>query len=222
MRFSTLFAVAATLAASAPQALAVIFVTNPVATTTCIAGQPCTVAWQDDGKTPNLASIGPTQIFLSVGSAQQQTNLMEIGAPGVDVSKVNTVTFTPAATLGSNGNFYFIRFQSVSLPDPANPAFKFLGFSAKFTLSGMTGTFNATVQSQISALPASTVAPTSSTPPKPATAPTTPTVSHPASSSGSAASSPTVAGARATNGATKIGTAGAVAGFFAAVLSLAL
>jgi hypothetical protein len=47
-------------------------VTNPVASTSLPAGQQATVAWQDDGTSPTLASFGPASIGLYAGNAQQQ------------------------------------------------------------------------------------------------------------------------------------------------------
>ncbi|KAH9925128.1 uncharacterized protein B0H18DRAFT_1009971, partial [Fomitopsis serialis] len=39
-----------------------IYVNNPVSTSTCYGGQPCTVTWLDNGQTPILSDIGaPTQ-----------------------------------------------------------------------------------------------------------------------------------------------------------------
>lgn len=35
-----------------------IQLTSPVASTTCQAGQPCTVSWNDDGNAPTLSQIG--------------------------------------------------------------------------------------------------------------------------------------------------------------------
>ncbi|KAH9034734.1 hypothetical protein EDB84DRAFT_1239183, partial [Lactarius hengduanensis] len=137
------------LAAIAPSALATVFVTAPTASTSWPAGQQATITWQDDGNTPNVKSFGPSLIGLYAGNQQQQTLLQTI-ASDVDVSAVSTVTWTPDATVGPNFNNYFIRFTSNDLPDPTQSQFKAEAFSAKFTLTGMTGTFNASVQAQIS------------------------------------------------------------------------
>ncbi|KAF8902602.1 hypothetical protein CPB84DRAFT_1814898 [Gymnopilus junonius] len=114
-------------------AFANVFITAPVASTTYTAGQQATVQWQDDGHL--LPSPTLTSLQLLNGS--------------VDVSKVNSITFTPDATVGPNSGEYFIRVESLSLKDASQPQFPALAFSAKFTLAGMTGTFNAAVQSQI-------------------------------------------------------------------------
>jgi len=137
------------LAAVAPLAQATVFITNPIASSSLPAGQSVTITWQDDGSAPTLASFGPASIGLFAGSQQQQTLLQSI-AENVDVSKVSSQTWTPDATVGPNFDSYFIRFTSNSFQDPTQPQFMAEAFSAKFTLTGMTGTFNATVQAQIS------------------------------------------------------------------------
>jgi len=104
--------------------------------------------WQDDGKTPNLTAFGAATVGLYVGSQSVQTELQAIG--NVDVSTVSTIAWTPDATVGPNYDSYFIRFTSVNLKDPNQTQFNAEAFSAKFTLSGMTGTFNSTVQAVIS------------------------------------------------------------------------
>ncbi|KAF8465838.1 hypothetical protein DFH94DRAFT_821408 [Russula ochroleuca] len=137
------------LAALVPFARATVFVTNPVASTSLPAGQQATVAWQDDGTSPTLASFGPASIGLYAGNAQQQTLLQLISA-STDVSKANSINWSPDPTAGPNFNNYFIRFTSLSLKDANQTQFNAEAFSAKFTLSGMTGTFNSTVQAEIS------------------------------------------------------------------------
>lgn len=138
---------AATIAASlAPQALANLYITSPVASTTCQAGQNCPVSWNDDGTTPALGTIGACTVGLYVGSQQTQILLQTLG--DVDVSQQASASFTPDATVGGNSDLYFLRFTSVNYMDGAYP---YEGFSAKFTLTGMTGTFNATEQSLMTA-----------------------------------------------------------------------
>jgi hypothetical protein len=46
--------------------------TAPTAATSIPAGKPFTIAWQDDGKTPNLTAFGPATVGLFVGSQSQQ------------------------------------------------------------------------------------------------------------------------------------------------------
>jgi hypothetical protein len=136
------------LAALAPLAHATVFMTAPTASTNIPAGKPFLITWQDDGKAPNLTAFGPAAVGLFVGSQSQQTQLQAIG--DVDVSLASSLSWTPDASAGPNYDSYFIRFTSVSLKDPNNTQFNAEAFSAKFTLTGMTGTFNSTIQAEIS------------------------------------------------------------------------
>jgi len=130
------------------QAFAAVFITNPVATTNAQGGQALTINWQDDGSSPTLAEIGPCEIGLYAGNMQQQTELQPI-APSVDVSKQTSQDFNINAALGPNFNSYFIRFTSLSLKDATNSQFPYEAFSAKFALSGMSGSFSPSVQAQV-------------------------------------------------------------------------
>jgi len=139
------------LAVVAPSVHANVFVTEPTASTSWAAGQPVTITWQDDGNTPNLTAFGPCSIGLYAGSQTQQT-LLQLIASNVNVASVSSQPFTPDPTVGPNYSSYFIRFTSNSLPN-ANQSNAFAeAFSAKFTLTGMTGTFNSTVAAEISGL----------------------------------------------------------------------
>lgn len=138
------------------QTAATIYVTEPTASTICTAGTACNVRWNDDGNAPVLATIGVCSVDLYTGGVQQQTFLQNIGS--VDVSTNAYVTYLPDATVGSNGNMYFVKFTSLAFKDPANPTFPFTSYSAKFTLNGMTGTFNSTVQAQIDGVASSAAA----------------------------------------------------------------
>jgi len=148
---------AATLAATlVPQALANLYITAPVASTTCTASQPCAVSWNDDGTTPALGTIGACTVGLYIGSQQTQILLQSLG--DVDVSQQATASFNPDPTVGGDSDLYFLRFTAVNYMDGAYP---YEGFSAKFTLTGMTGTFNATEASLMSA-PTSAIGSTTS------------------------------------------------------------
>jgi len=203
-------------------AFANVFITNPTSSTTFNGGKSATVSWQDDGKQPTLQAFGPAIVSIYAGNSQQQTLLQTI-TPSVDVSTTQSVVFTPDATIGPNGNEYFIRFQSISLKDATQTQYPALAFSAKFTMAGMTGTFNATVQSQIdgqSTAPiGGTAAPASSSS---AASTSVMSTSSKASSSGSASASAakTAAAASSTNGAEK--QAGATVLAFAGVAAVVL
>jgi len=200
------------VAAMASQVSAVIYVTSPVASTTCTAGQSCTVAWADDGNAPLLAAIGPCQIDLATGSQTSQFVLQNI-SPSLDVSTNAQVTFTPTAADGPNGAPYFVKFTSLGLKDTANPQFPYTAYSAKFTLAGMTGTFNSTIAAAVSAAANPAAATAAATTPaaatsKPATsAPAAATSSHPSSAATSAKST---ASAKASSGAVAVTVPGVV------------
>ncbi|KJA17830.1 hypothetical protein HYPSUDRAFT_46017 [Hypholoma sublateritium FD-334 SS-4] len=142
--FSKVFIVLATASA----ACATVFVTSPVAATTFTGGQQAVVTWQDSGVSPTLADFGPSKISIYAGNAQQQTLLQTLDA-STDVSKVSQLTITPDASIGPNSSEYFIRFESLSLKDATQSQYPALAFSAKFTMTGMTGVFTAEILSQI-------------------------------------------------------------------------
>ncbi|KAL4253404.1 hypothetical protein ABKN59_003859 [Abortiporus biennis] len=135
------------LAAIASSAQAALFTTAPVGSTSWAAGQPQTITWQDDGSAPTLQQFGAAKVTIGVGNTISQTQLQLITA-SVDVSTTAAITFTPDPSVGPNGNFYFVRFESINLKDATTPQYPALAFSAKFALTGMTGTFNSTVQAQ--------------------------------------------------------------------------
>ncbi|KAF8558614.1 hypothetical protein OG21DRAFT_1404714 [Imleria badia] len=134
--------------ALAASVLANVFLTSPVGTTTFTAGQTATVSWQDSGSAPSLAQFGNATFAIYVGNAIEQTPLQTI-ATYINVSTVNSVSFTPLAVIGPNSNEYFIRVTSQTLMNPSSPQYPEEAFSAKFTLAGMTGTFNSSVQAEI-------------------------------------------------------------------------
>jgi len=153
----TVAAVSVLAVSLASQVAATIYVTSPIATTTCTANTQCLISWNDDGQAPVLSTIGPCQIDLCTGGQVQQTCLQNV-TPSLDVSQNAQVTFNPNPTIGPDSNEYFIKFTSLSYMDPTNPAYHYESYSAKFTLAGMTGTFNATIESEISMVPAATSA----------------------------------------------------------------
>jgi hypothetical protein len=154
--------------AAASSALASVSIVQPTATTVFNGGQQATIQWQESGSAPTLAQFGPSKISIYTGNSQQQTSLQLINA-NVDVSTTSSLTFNVDPTIGPNSNQYFIRVESLSLRDPAQPNFPALAFSAKFTLANMSGTFSADVIAQISGNPpapgaAPTVAPGAAAP----------------------------------------------------------
>ncbi|GHJ83884.1 hypothetical protein NliqN6_0286 [Naganishia liquefaciens] len=148
-RLHALLLASLTLASSA---LAGVYITNPVANTTAKPGELLMIRWVDDGTTPHLASIGPSQIALYTGSATQQTLLQQLAA-NIDVSTANSVDAWIDANVGPSGEYYFIRITSNSLKDAAQPQYPYQSYSARFTLNNMTGDFNASVWQQLTAPP---------------------------------------------------------------------
>jgi len=134
---------------------------TPIALFRCI--EPSPILYPFIGGCPPPRQIyfyfWPCTNFIS------QTFLQPIAYPqAINVSQIQTVQFTVDPTIGPNSAEYFIRVSSTTLSNPNSPTNPYLSFSAKFTLSGMTGTFNSTVQQQIasaSATPSSTAAGTS-------------------------------------------------------------
>jgi len=201
------------LLAFASAVSATIFTTSPVGSTTFPAGQPATITWEDDGKPPTLQEFGAAKISIYVGNARQQTPIQLITG-SVDVGTTNTFQFTPEASIGPNSGEYFIRYESLALKDPGAPEFPALAFSAKFSLSGMSGEFNATVQAQIDGQTTAPLAGQSTTAKPSATGATTTTKAATGSGTG--------AGASATNSAVgiKAGWVGALLGIVASVVML--
>ncbi|KIL66707.1 hypothetical protein M378DRAFT_10052 [Amanita muscaria Koide BX008] len=128
--------------------LGTVYITEPTGSSTFTAGQQATIKWQDDGVAPTLDKFGPSKVSIYVGNAIQQTPLQLI-SDNVDVSKISTIQFTPNPAIGPNGNNYFIRFESLNAKDPKQAQYPALAFSSKFSMNGMSGTFNASIQSQI-------------------------------------------------------------------------
>jgi hypothetical protein len=155
------------LALAAAPALATVFVTSPVASTTFHGGQPATISWQDNGTPPLLQDFGNAKVSIYAGNAQQQTSLQLI-VPSVNVATTSSIQFTPEANIGPNSNEYFIRIESLGAKDPLNPQFPALSFSAKFTLDNMSGTFTPDVQAEIDGQSTAPLAAGQTTPPTPA------------------------------------------------------
>jgi len=205
--------------------LATVFMTSPTASTTCAGGSVCSIAWEDDGKAPSLAQFGQAEVGIWVGSVTSQSELQHIQS-GVNVATTSAIQFTVDPTIGPNSNVYFVRFTSATLMDPNNPSFPEEAFSAKFTLSGMKGQFNSTIQAQINGASASPIptpaAPASSGSPSPSTAAaaSTPSGSSKPSSSGSGVT--TAGAAQKTNAAVSVSVKGSLLGLAGSALLFAM
>ncbi|THH18887.1 hypothetical protein EW146_g2179 [Bondarzewia mesenterica] len=205
--------------AAIPSTLATVFTTSPVATTSWAAGQSVTVSWQDDNTSPTIASFGAATIGVYAGSVQQQT-LLQLISSSVDVSTTSSVQFTPDGSIGPNSGDYFIRFASLNLKDSTNSQFPAEAFSSKFTLTGMTGTFNATVQSQINAAASAASGSSSSTASASATTSAATSASH--SSSATSKTASVSASASSTAKAQTANTSGAGRAVVSGTLGLAV
>ncbi|KIK82631.1 hypothetical protein PAXRUDRAFT_153602 [Paxillus rubicundulus Ve08.2h10] len=200
--------------ALAASALANLYVTSPIATTTFTAGQQATISWQDNGQSPTLLQFGNATFAIYVGNAIQQTPLQTI-VTNVNVSTTSSIVFTPDGTIGPNSSEYFVRVTSLTLMDPTQPQFPAEAFSAKFTMTGMTGTFNSSIQAQIDGQSTAPIGPTASS---------GPSASNPAVKATSLSASTTKATASATpssNAAGKPVVTGLV-GFVAALIGASL
>lgn len=143
-----MFSKAAILSLLASGAFAKVFVTSPTQSIGFTAGQTATISWIDQDGAPSLSDFGDAKVGIYTGNANQQT-LLQLVVPQVNMGSTASIQFTPDASIGPNGDNYFIRIESLNLKDSAAPQFPALSFSSRFTMSGMTGTFNATVQAQI-------------------------------------------------------------------------
>ncbi|KAM0746840.1 hypothetical protein T439DRAFT_383868 [Meredithblackwellia eburnea MCA 4105] len=134
-----------------------IYITNPIATTTLQGNKSFTITWLSDtgdgaGVTPLASSFGPTTIGLYTGSSTQQTLLLNLGTVS-DPSKTKSLKATVPVTVGPSSAFYFLRFQSISATSSSGVPLQ--AFSARFTLSKMTGQFTPSESSANAAISSS-------------------------------------------------------------------
>ncbi|KAF5365259.1 hypothetical protein D9758_005396 [Tetrapyrgos nigripes] len=189
-----MFSKAAIISLLATGALANVFITSPTESIGMTGGQTATISWIDQNGGPSLADFGDAKVGIFTGNANQQT-LLQLVVDNVNVATTASIQFTPDASIGPNGNDYFIRVESINLKDSASPQFPALAFSSRFTMSGMSGTFNATVQAQIDGQSTAPIGGTA--------APSTATsASHSASTTGSGSPSGTKANAAASPSST--------------------
>lgn len=207
-----------TLVALVPSALGAIFITQPVATTTWTAGQQVSLTWEDDGTSPSLSQFGVASFGIYAGNSIDQTLLQQIAT--ADVSTTAEIQFVPSANIGPDSNAYFIKVISQNLKDSTNSQFPAEAFSSKFTLTNMSGSFNASVQAEVSGTDTAPIG-GSATPTANVQAGATSTLattSAPTSTSGSAASHSTTASA--TGGAANGAASMAVSSFATVALAL--
>lgn len=124
-----------------------ISILTPTAGSTFAATSSITVTWEDDGEKPSLSSdiltisillcTGPNsniQCFYTGVNAQTPTTL----------GGTYTFPLTAARALAANGQFY-LQFYATT----ANSGYS-IHYSPRFTLTGMTGTLQATAGSDVS------------------------------------------------------------------------
>ncbi|KAH9936702.1 hypothetical protein B0H21DRAFT_878690 [Amylocystis lapponica] len=153
-----------------------LYVNDPVASTTCNGGQPCTVTWLDDGSQPLLSGIGACYVGLYNGN-----NVLVQQIEPVDVASVHSLQFTPDPGAGPDSGTYYINFTAINPVDGA----RYIQYSAFFTMASMSGSFVSPIASDTSTLsvPSTVLSP-------PPNSVITPTASG-SSNSGSSASIPT-------------------------------
>ena len=144
-----------TLALLASPAFATLYTTNPVASSALVAGESVEVTWMDDGAAPQLETIGVCSVDLCIGSWTKQECIQNL-AESVDVSKATSLSATIDPTVGENGLYYFIRFQSADYTANGVP---YQQFSARFRIDAMTGNFT---EAEMALATAPTEAPTKS------------------------------------------------------------
>lgn len=120
-------------------------VTTPIASTTWTPGSQV-VTWKDDGKA-NASS--KYDIELWAGDSTKQVMLAVLATNVSSDALKKTVTIS--AKEGPSGSDYFFRLHPSGFNNQTSDI-----FSSLFTLQNMTGTFNASVESQIGLLTAST------------------------------------------------------------------
>jgi hypothetical protein len=208
--------------ALAASALANVFLTSPTSGTTFTAGQQATVSWQDSGSAPTLSQFGNATFAIYAGNAIEQTLLQTI-ATYINVSGIASFEFTPDATIGPNSNEYFIRVTSMSYMNPSSPQYPEEAFSAMFTLAGMSGSFNSSIQAEINGQSTAPIGGTSSAA-APATtgAQTAATTGASASKSSASAAATTSAAAGSTNSAGKPVIATGFVAFVATLIGASL
>ncbi|KAG1814171.1 hypothetical protein EV424DRAFT_1414287 [Suillus variegatus] len=102
-----------------------VYVTSPVQSTVCQAGQPCSVEWVDDGQSPLLSDIGDCTVGLYNGEMVLTQSL-----PSVNVASAHSFTFTPSPSTSNDGGYYLV-FTSTSDG--------YQSWSGTFSVSGSTG-----------------------------------------------------------------------------------
>ncbi|KAL5514733.1 hypothetical protein ACEPAG_2049 [Sanghuangporus baumii] len=193
------------------------FLTTPVEGTVCGGGSTCNINWQEDNVAPLLADFGDASVGLYVGNVRQQTMVQSI-SDSVNVATTASISFTVDPNAGSDDNIYFIRFDSLTSRNGTAPN---QAFSAKFTLNGMSGTFNSTVQAQINAAADGTAASSAASAASSTPAATSSGLTRVSSSSASRTASSTASASSAAASANSAGRVGVANGLISALGAVA-
>lgn len=142
---------ALTLLALSCSALASISITNPIASTSLAGGKSLKISWTADSDTvtPLAKSFGNSSVSIYTGSSSVQYPLELFGY--LDPYTTKSISKVVPKTLGPSAALYFIRIESLSAKDSAGNPLE--AFSARFTMTGMTGewsTEEATANSDVS------------------------------------------------------------------------
>jgi len=132
---------ALTLLALSCSALASISITNPIASTSLAGGKTLKVAWtaDSDKTTPLASAFGNSSVSIYTGSSSTQYLLETFGY--LNPHKTLSISKVVPKTLGPDATLYFIRIESLAATDSAGNPLE--AFSARFTLTGMSGEFTA-------------------------------------------------------------------------------
>ncbi|KAF2732985.1 hypothetical protein EJ04DRAFT_297511 [Polyplosphaeria fusca] len=125
--------------------------TSPSAGGKVTGGGTISIEWKDSGDEPKISELLTYQIFLCAGGNTDDTmdQLIELTSSATTANTFaitgNKFTGTVGATIGGTGtNAYFLKMISV-----AQAGGTVMNYSPRFTLSGMTGTFSAKVQTAL-------------------------------------------------------------------------
>ncbi|KAF8210098.1 hypothetical protein K438DRAFT_140309 [Mycena galopus ATCC 62051] len=116
-----------------------VFFVQPLSGSTCTAGTPCVLSWDDDGILPLLPQVGTVTAGLFTGNQQ----LVQTIRP-LEVANLNSVNFTPIAQAGPNSDSYYIAFTSTTAKVNGTA---YTAYSPFFRLTGMSGSFSSPLAS---------------------------------------------------------------------------
>ncbi|CAF9917451.1 hypothetical protein IMSHALPRED_003584 [Imshaugia aleurites] len=136
------------LAAVAPYAFADVEFTSPAAGATAVGGQLLQISWKDSGTSPPISELQSFQLFLCAGGndAGSFIQLTSLVTNGVFSSGSSSSGTAPVSIGASVKNAYFLKMISAGTGGTVT------NYSNRFSLSGMTGVFPATVTTGLSGL----------------------------------------------------------------------